>query len=304
MSAHLNGRAEALSALGWTGRDAEWLALVCLHSGVFLRRQYLDFLGRTNPALAHRFVKRCGKAAVEEPFGGSKLRLCRIAARPLYRALGAEHLRHRREASAEVTLRRLLSLDYVLDRLDAPWLPTEAEKVSALAAAGVPQDVLPGRLYQGAGHATRRRFVHKLPLAFDAQRATFVFVQAEDVTEAGVRTWGGQHAALWAVLRERGCAVEAVVAGRDPARLAEAGRILDGWTRPPAPAPAAPEPDAENGAIRRAVAAGDLAALEAYGGLNGALARLRELAAGRAAAGRAQPAIDAGRTWRSRRVPA
>ncbi|MCY4662074.1 MAG: hypothetical protein OXF93_20065 [Acidobacteria bacterium] len=310
MIAHLNGRAEALSAFGWKGRDAEWLALVCLHSGVFLRRQYLDFLGRANPALAHRFVKRCGKAAVEEPFSGSKLRLCRIAARPLYRALGAEHVRHRREASAEVTLRRLLSLDYVLDHLDAPWLPTEAGKVAALAAAGVPEHVLPGRLYQGAGRATRRHFVHKLPLALGAGRATFVFVQAEDVTESGVRTWGGQHAALWAVLRGNGCAVEAVVAGRDPARLAEAARVLDGWTREPAPAPAAPaaDADAENDAIRKAVAAGDLAALEAWGGLNGALARLRELAAGRtaagkAAAGRTRPAIDAGRTWRSRRVP-
>ena len=37
-----------------------------------------------------------------------------------------------------MTLRRLLSLDYVLDHLDAPWLPTDREKVAALTAAGVP----------------------------------------------------------------------------------------------------------------------------------------------------------------------
>ena len=30
----------ALAALGWTGRDAEWIALVCLQSGVFTRSQY------------------------------------------------------------------------------------------------------------------------------------------------------------------------------------------------------------------------------------------------------------------------
>ncbi len=30
----------ALGALGWTGRDAEWIALVCLQSGVFTRSQY------------------------------------------------------------------------------------------------------------------------------------------------------------------------------------------------------------------------------------------------------------------------
>ena len=40
MVAHLEDRAAALTARGWTQRDAEWLALVCLHSGVFLRSQY------------------------------------------------------------------------------------------------------------------------------------------------------------------------------------------------------------------------------------------------------------------------
>ncbi len=39
MIPHLGGRAAALAEFGWTGRDAEWLALVCLHSGAFLRRQ-------------------------------------------------------------------------------------------------------------------------------------------------------------------------------------------------------------------------------------------------------------------------
>ena len=33
----LEDRATTLAALGWTGREAEWLALVALHSGVFTR---------------------------------------------------------------------------------------------------------------------------------------------------------------------------------------------------------------------------------------------------------------------------
>ena len=37
MIEHLKGREQALAALGWTGREAEWIALVCLHSGVFTR---------------------------------------------------------------------------------------------------------------------------------------------------------------------------------------------------------------------------------------------------------------------------
>ena len=137
MIPHLNGRAQALSAFGWSGRDAEWLALVCLHSGTFLRAQYLAFVGQPHPELAGRFIRRCGPAAVEEAWNGTELRLCRIAARPLYRALGAEHVRHRRTAEPAVLLRRLLSLDYVLSHPDRPWLATEQDKVAALTAAGI-----------------------------------------------------------------------------------------------------------------------------------------------------------------------
>ena len=304
MIPHLEDRVRALHALGWTGRDAEWLGLVCLHSGVFLRAQYLAFLGASHPERAGRFVRRCGRAAVEEPWNGSARRLCRIAARPLYQALGAEHVRHRREASPAVVLRRLLSLDYVLDHLTAPWLATEPEKVAALTAAGAPEPVLPQHVYQGTRDTQRRYFVHKLPLALDAARATFVFVQAEDDTASGVRTWGASHAALWAALSAAGRAVEVVAVGRDPVRLAEAGRVLNGWASTPAAADVAPEAAAEFAAIRTAVAAGNLGALDAYGGVNGALTRMRALVADEAGTGRARPAITRGRTWRSTRVPA
>ncbi len=46
---NLGDRLRSLGAPGWTGRDAEWLALACLHGGVFLRPQYLAFLGRSHP---------------------------------------------------------------------------------------------------------------------------------------------------------------------------------------------------------------------------------------------------------------
>ena len=39
----LQHRAGQLAALGWTGREAEWLALVALHSGVFTRSQWRYF---------------------------------------------------------------------------------------------------------------------------------------------------------------------------------------------------------------------------------------------------------------------
>ena len=305
MIAHLRDRSDALVRSGWTRREAEWLALVCLHSGVFLRSQYLAFIGRTNPALAHRFVRRCRKHAVEQPWNGSRLRICRIAARRIYRAIGAEHVRHHRPAAPEVVLRRLLSLDYVLEHPHAAWLPTQDEKVTALTAAGIATELLPRRLYQGAVGAQYLYFPHKLPLALDGVRATFLFVQAEDGTESAVRTWGGQHAALWAALAAAGRAVEVVVVGRDPVRLAAAGRVLDRWaaTPPEAVMMSHQEAASELAAIKKAIATADWTALETYGGLNPALQRACVLSAACAGDRRSRAAITSGQTWRSTRLP-
>ncbi len=300
MIPHLGDRAEALADLGWTGRDAEWVALVCLHSGVFLRQQYLAFIGQTNSGLASRFVTRCGRGAAEEPWDGTCMRLCRLAARQWYRAVAAENVRHRRTASLPVVLRRLLSLDYVIERLDAAWLPTESEKVAALTGAGVAASMLPSRLYRGAVADQRRYFAHKLPVALDDEGALFVYVQAEDETASALRTWGELHAALWAALRSTGRKVETVVVGRDPERLAEAGRVLGTWVRPAAVSGAAEE----IATIRAALVTGDRAALERFGGLNGGLSRLRALAAGAVSPGQTAPAVTSGSTWRSWRVPA
>ncbi|MCY4027872.1 MAG: hypothetical protein OXH75_16365 [Acidobacteria bacterium] len=313
--AHLRDRADALVRVGWPRREAEWLALVCRHSGVFLRSQYLAFIGRTNPALAHRFVRRCRQYAVEEPCAGSRLRVCRIASRTLHELLGAEHARHRRLASPEVVLRRLLSLDYILEHPHAAWLPTDDEKVNAMTAAGIAREVLPCRLYRGALDGLFRYFPHNLPVAADDERATFVFVLVEDETESAVRRWGLQHAALWTALAAAGRTVEVVVVGRDPVRLAAAGRVVDRWTREPV-APAAEREETaarlceqarreeELESIRAALVAGNSSALRRYGDVNGALARMRELATAETAGTvRAKPAITTGRTWRSRRVP-
>ena len=306
MITHLRDRADALVRSGWTRREAEWLALVCLHSGVFLRSQYLAFIGGTNPALANRFVRRCRKHAVEQPWNGSRLRICRIAARRIYRALGAEHVRHRRAAAPEVVLRRLLSLDYVLEHPHAAWLPTEDEKVNALTTAGVSKQVLPHRLYQGAVGVQYRYFPHKLPVALDGERATFLFVQTdEDETVSAVRTWGSQHAALWTALLAAGRAVEVVVVGRDPVRLAAAERVLDQWaaTPPDSVRMSQQEAAAELAAIKKAIATSDRAALDAYGGLNPAVRRACGLDAACAGGRKSRAAVTTGRTWRSTRVP-
>ena len=307
-------RLRSLGVPGWTGRDAEWLALVCLHGGVFLRPQYLAFLGQSHPELARRFVRRCGKAVVEERWNAFGLKLCRIVDRGLYRELGVQHLRPRRDATPAVALRRLLALDYVIDHLDAPWLLTDDEKVAAFTAAGVSKDVWPGRVYAGTDGSRRRHFIHRLPLALDGERATFAFVQPDEETQSALRTWGGQHAGLWAALLAAGRAVEVVAVGRNAERLAAADRVLDGWVATSAAVDAHCEAaaarvaeqvrrDEEIASVREAIASLDEAALATHGGLNGAVARCSALEAAATASRRVKPMIATGRTWRSRRVP-
>ena len=131
MIAHLRGREQALEPFGWTGRQAEWIALVCLHSGVFTRTQATRFLD-THHERARRLVHALiaqGLAAEETVPGVRGIgRVCRIFSRGLYHALGTEHIRHRRTASADVLMRRLLSLDYVIEHSALPWLPTEPRR--------------------------------------------------------------------------------------------------------------------------------------------------------------------------------
>ena len=66
MIEHLRGRETALEQFGWTGREAEWIALVCLHSGVFTRPQFCFYFDAESKR-AHRFVQALvvRRAAVE-----------------------------------------------------------------------------------------------------------------------------------------------------------------------------------------------------------------------------------------------
>ena len=200
---HLRGRERALEGFGWAGRQAEWIALACLHGGVFTRAQWTSFLG-----CHHEKVRRAVRALVvqgvaveEDPPGIDGIgRVCRIHARRNYRALGAGNRRRRRITSTEVLMRRLLSLDYVLDHSRLPWLATEPEKVAAFEALGIERPLLPQRVYRGAAGNLRRYFPLNCPIALDSGRAVFVYVDPGHDTATALRSWGAAHRGLWHAL--------------------------------------------------------------------------------------------------------
>ena len=282
MIAHLRGREAALEPLGWTGRQAEWIALVCLHSGVFTRTQLSAHLG-LDRWKALRFVRAMSdqRLADEEILGG--LRVCRIFARRTYRALGADHIRHRRSASEEVLMRRLLSLDHVIEHTGLPWLPTEHEKVGAFEALRIERRLLPVKAYRGAAGTTRRHFPVKLPVALDAGRAVFVYADPGHDTTTALRSWAVAHRGLWEALRERGRSIEVVAVVRTVRELQRALTILENWTNTStASGPsAAPKPDSaarrEIVRIEQAIRAKDERVLKEYGDLQACLKRIVEL---------------------------
>ena len=218
-----------------------------------------------------------GLAVEEAPAAGIHGigRVCRIQALKVYRALGAgEFFRRRRITSRDVLMRRLLALDYVLGHPGLPWLATEAEKVATFEALGIERRVLPQRTYRGAAGNLRRHFHLRLPLALDAERAVFVYVDPGHETATSLRAWGAAHRKLWSVLRDRGCRIEVVAVARGWAETSRADTVLGNWARDPRPS----EYDREIERIEHVLRSGDVRLIrEVCGDIRGGLVRLAEL---------------------------
>ena len=127
-------------------------------------------------------------------------------------------------------LRRLLSLDYVLEHPQLSWLPTEPEKVAFFDLLGIDRRRLPRRLYHGANGNQTRYFALKLPIAANARTATFAYVDPGRYTDTELRSWGAAHEWLWRALRLHGIEVRAVVIGADYSVTIRAEAALKTWS--------------------------------------------------------------------------
>ena len=85
----------------------------------------------------------------ERPIFPGGARAVLLTGKPIYRALGIPDVRHRRgkDATTQVLMRRLLSLDYLIERPTLGWLPTEDDKVRRFEALGLDRRAFPYRLY-------------------------------------------------------------------------------------------------------------------------------------------------------------
>lgn len=268
---HLTGRAAPLRFLGWTDWQAAWLALVCLHSGLFLRNQFCHHHS-CEAYVAHRFVEKLLHAGVarEHPLPApNRNRYVHVHGRGLYKALDIEHIRHRKAPKTHLLLyTRLLSLDFILDHLEDPWLPTEPEKVAHFTRNGFQRRLLPKRTYGGAlPRQTLRYFAHKLPIAADHHASTFVYADGGRDGDKELHTWAAAHTPLWSYLRDQGTSVHVAAIVRTRDAQDDYDRTLKTWLSPRAPhAPLTPDETDTLEAIERALRSGQQAALAPWGG--------------------------------------
>ena len=303
MIEHLRGRDRKLEPLGWTGRDAEWIALVCLHSGIFTRAQFCDYFGVWRSG-AQRFVQTLvdRRMAVEGEWpllnGGAKT--CRISSNAIYRALGVENIRHRRKAAKPVVMRRLLSLDFVLEHPGMNWLPAEPEKVEFFEKLGLPLRLIPRRIYYGVAGNQKRYFALKLPLAVDPETVTFAYIDPGHQTGRELYSWGAAHGPLWDALRKKGRQVRVIGIAVENATVDRAARVLETWA---AAEPGTPDEGLtvkqEIKAIHEAMVGEDEEFLARYGGFAKAGRRSVELQRRPEAKVTEGVSIDDYSTWRA-----
>ena len=235
MIAHLLEREKKLKPFGLTGREAEWVALVCLHSGVFTRAQFCHFFEEARRNRASRFVSALVERGLAVEFLYPTITAAqRVAGFLINRStgsLGIENVRHRREADDSLLLRRLLSLDYVLEHPVLPWLPTEQEKVAFFDLLGIDRNRIPHRIYHGAVGKQTRYFALKLPIACDAKTATFAYIDPGNTTDTELRSWGAAHEWLWRALRGKGIKVQVVSIGLDFDDTIRSETALKRWSK-------------------------------------------------------------------------
>ena len=176
---------ENLQALGYTEDEAHFLYLTATHSGYFSTRQFLEFTGAKSGDKSMLFSQKLlGKGHATARLLLRNGRVYHVFSRIVYRAIGRENIRNRREHSPEHIRTRLVILDFILAHQGYEYLETETDKLHYFCQQlRIPKALLPAKRYTGAIHskATERYFVDKFPMFFSSDPAsppvvTFTFV--------------------------------------------------------------------------------------------------------------------------------
>ena len=184
-------RVHAVTAFGFTERQARFLVTVLVHSGVFIERQYRAFARIAHGQNTHDFVAKLvqrGYATAITPGALHRGRLFHVQYKPLYEAIGEPNNRNRKPASLGRFVERLMLLDAVLADRHYTWLGTERDKiqyfVSGLLKDDLPRDWYPHVTFGEGQQKTTRYFPEKLPIGVPrdgGRRHMFLYLVTREV---------------------------------------------------------------------------------------------------------------------------
>jgi hypothetical protein len=226
-------RVEAVSRLGYSTLDASFLVTAALHSGYFLQRQFVQFVGARSRHRLRDFIENVltlRHARIISFHGSTKI--YHLAAKPLYTALGELDTRYRRRPRHALAIKsRLMGLDYILGRPDLEFLATEQDRIGFFAGCGIEKARMPQRQYHRHQPAATRYFVDRFPIGLtkpcdgtDAEVA-FAYIDSGAVGVRGFDGYLAEYEPLFRVLPR----LQLTVVSDSSRLLASAERAFRRW---------------------------------------------------------------------------
>ena len=191
-----------LARLGYTERESAFLYLVGMHSGYFLRRQFLGFIRREDGAMAQRFLQKTVALQHVQPMEyASGRHIYHLKSKLIYRILGADDSQNRRTKGDRQIKARLMQGDYLVEHFGDRFLETTQQKVIFLREKlKVPFESLPYTKYQNSGAPAY--FPDRFPIAVkqesnqSAPLLTLVFLDDGLRSISAFVRWLEQHTQL------------------------------------------------------------------------------------------------------------
>jgi hypothetical protein len=215
-----------LEKFGYTEREAAFLYLVGIHSGYFLRRQYLTFIKREDGAMVQRFLEKTIRFEHVFPIEYAAGRhIYHLKSKLIYRILGQEDSQNRRVKGDRQIKARLMQVDYLLDHFGEPSLETAEQKVRWFEdKLQIPVGSLPQIRYQSASSPVY--FPDRFPISVKQESGQpkpvvqLVFIDDGLRSISAFARWLEQHAQLLRALHR----VEVIYTSDNSRNFAEAER--------------------------------------------------------------------------------
>ncbi len=189
-----------------TPRQAGFLVLVMVHSGVCVRRQYCAYArirhGQKVVDFFSSLVTR--RVATRYTAADGRARIFHVHGRALYAAIDEPHNRNRKPITLGRAIERLMLLDAVLARPNFRWLGTEREKVAYFGRrTRLRADEMPLLRFGAPPDQTVRYFPDKLPIGItpDERSHLFLYLVTRDVP-VDFRAFLHRHAELFRALAQ------------------------------------------------------------------------------------------------------